>query len=50
MQYIKYRLLPEKNILDDNKSFAVESTLSGKNIINIINRAKKQNYKQLLGI
>ena len=29
----------------DEKSFAVESTLSGNNIIRIINQAKKQNYK-----
>ena len=40
-EYIK-RL---NNYFDNNKSFAVESTLSGKNIISIINRAKKQNYK-----
>ncbi len=33
---------------EDNKSFAVESTLSGKNIISIINRAKKQKYKIVL--
>lgn len=36
------------NYFDDNKSFAVESTLSGKNILSIINRAKKQNYKIVL--
>lgn len=33
---------------DDNISFAVESTLSGKNIINVIERARKQNYKIIL--
>ena len=33
---------------DNNKSFAVESTLSGKNIISIINGAKKQNYRIVL--
>ena len=32
----------------DEKSFAVESTLSGNNIIRIINQAKKQNYKIIL--
>lgn len=31
-----------------NKSFAVESTLSGKNIISVINKAKKQDYKIIL--
>ena len=43
-EYIK-RL---NNYFSDNKSFAVESTLSGKNIISVINRAKKQNYKIVL--
>ena len=32
----------------DEKSFAVESTLSGNNIIRIINQAKKQNYKIII--
>lgn len=32
----------------NNKSFAVESTLSGSNIIRIIERAQKQNYKIIL--
>ena len=32
----------------NNKSFAVESTLSGNNIIRIINKARKQNYKIIL--
>lgn len=31
-----------------NKSFAVESTLSGNNIIKIIDRAKEQNYKVII--
>ena len=31
-----------------NKSFAVESTLSGNNIMRIIEKAKKQNYKIIL--
>lgn len=31
-----------------NKSFAVESTLSGNNIVRIINTARKQNYKIIL--
>ena len=43
-EYIK-RL---NNYFDNNKSFAVESTLSGKNIINVIERAKKQDYKIVL--
>ena len=43
-EYIK-RL---NSYFNDDKSFAVESTLSGKNIISIINRAKKQNYKIVL--
>lgn len=34
--------------LRNNKSFAVESTLSGNNIVRIINRARKQNYKIIL--
>ena len=33
---------------NENKSFAVESTLSGRNIISIINRARKQFYKIIL--
>lgn len=32
----------------NNKSFAVESTLSGNNIVRIINKAQKQNYKIIL--
>lgn len=32
----------------NNKSFAVESTLSGNNIVRIINKAKLQNYKVIL--
>lgn len=32
----------------DNKSFAVESTLSGNNIVRIIETAKKKNYKIIL--
>lgn len=32
----------------NNKSFAVESTLSGNNIFRIINKARKQNYKIIL--
>lgn len=32
----------------NNKSFAVESTLSGNNIVRIINKARKQNYKIVL--
>lgn len=32
----------------NNRSFAVESTLSGNNIIRIIERAKKQNYRIIL--
>lgn len=32
----------------NNKSFAVESTLSGNNIVRIINKARKQNYKIIL--
>lgn len=32
----------------DNKSFAVESTLSGNNIVRIINKARKKNYKIIL--
>ena len=43
-QYIK-RL---NNYFDNNKSFAVESTLSGKNIIKVIKQAKEQNYKIVL--
>lgn len=34
--------------LKNNKSFAVESTLSGNNIVRIINKAKNQNYKIIL--
>ncbi len=34
--------------LQNNKSFAVESTLSGNNIIRIIKTAKEQNYKIIL--
>jgi predicted ABC-type ATPase len=34
--------------LQNNKSFAVESTLSGNNIIRIIEKAGKQNYKIIL--
>ena len=33
---------------ENNKSFAVESTLSGNNIVRIINQARKQNYKIIL--
>jgi len=33
---------------DADNSFAIETTLSGKNIIKIINRAKEQNYKIIL--
>ena len=33
---------------NNNKSFAVESTLSGNNIVRIIEKAKKQNYKIIL--
>ena len=43
-EYIK-RL---NNYFNESKSFAVESTLSGKNIITVINRAKEQNYKIFL--
>ena len=43
-EYIK-RL---NNYFRENKSFAVESTLSGKNIIRIIKQAKEQNYKIVL--
>ncbi len=32
----------------NNKSFAVESTLSGNNIVRIIKKAKQQNYKIIL--
>lgn len=32
----------------NNRSFAVESTLSGNNIVRIINKARKQNYKIIL--
>lgn len=32
----------------NNKSFAVESTLSGNNIVRIISKARKQNYKIIL--
>jgi len=32
----------------NNKSFAVESTLSGNNIVRIIKKARKQNYKIIL--
>lgn len=32
----------------NNKSFAVESTLSGNNIVRIINKARKQNYRIIL--
>lgn len=32
----------------NNKSFAVESTLSGNNIVRIIDKARKQNYKIIL--
>lgn len=32
----------------NNKSFAVESTLSGNNIVRIINKARKLNYKIIL--
>lgn len=31
-----------------NKSFAVESTLSGNNVVRIISKARKQNYKIIL--
>jgi predicted ABC-type ATPase len=34
--------------LKNNKSFAVESTLSGNNIVRIIQKAQKQNYKIIL--
>lgn len=34
--------------LRNNKSFAVESTLSGNNIVRIIKKARKQNYKIIL--
>lgn len=37
-----------KFFLELNKSFAVESTLSGNNIIRIIEKAKQQNYKIIL--
>lgn len=37
-----------QNYFDNNKSFAVESTLSGRNIIKIINQAREQNYKIIL--
>lgn len=36
------------NFFKDEKSFAVESTLSGNNIIRIINQARRQNYKIIL--
>lgn len=37
-----------KIFFDDNKSFAVESTLSGNNIVKIINTARVKNYKIIL--
>lgn len=37
-----------KMFFDDNKSFAVESTLSGNNIVKIINTARVKNYKIIL--
>lgn len=37
-----------KNLFDNNCSFAVESTLSGNNIIRIIKKARKLNYKIVL--
>ena len=37
-----------KMFFDDNKSFAVESTLSGNNIVKIINTARAKNYKIIL--
>ena len=37
-----------KTFFENNKSFAVESTLSGNNIIRIIEKAKSQNYKIVL--
>lgn len=37
-----------QEILNSNKSFAVESTLSGNNIIKIIEKAKQKNYRIVL--
>ncbi len=37
-----------ENFFKQNKSFAIESTLSGNNIIRIIEKAKKQGYKIIL--
>lgn len=37
-----------KIFFDNNKSFAVESTLSGNNIVKIINTARVKNYKIIL--
>ncbi len=37
-----------QHFFNEEKSFAVETTLSGKNILKIISRAKKLNYKILL--
>lgn len=43
---VYFKLLNE--YLKNNKSFAVESTLSGKNIERIIEKAKEKNYKIIL--
>lgn len=37
-----------KEFFKENKSFAIETTLSGNNIIRIIEQARKQNYKIIL--